>query len=200
MEPPAGLVSYEDFLKLDAASNDVRYEYYDGLVVAMAQPSRAHEIIVSNLSLLLGPEVRKRGCEFVTAGAVWSEARNTEVNPDWLVLCDARDLDGAGPERTRSRSRFPSMVVEVLSPDDRAPEMLDKLETYMSIESVKLYLVIDSTRQKIRRYIPAVEGHLEVPVTGDAVETPFGIISQTAIYERSGVPVLRKVSLLIPGA
>ncbi len=193
MQQPEPRISYAEYLRLEAVT-DQRSEFYDGVIVAMAEPSRRHEIIVSNLSLLLGPAVRAKDCEFVTRGAVWSERHNTEIKPDWLVVCDRRDLDGSGPELTRSRYRFPSLVVEVLSPDNRASEMLEKLHTYSGISTVALYLIIDSTRQKIWRYVAGGEGLFQAPV-GERVETPFGLIAFEAIYERTGVPVLRDLPL-----
>ncbi|MGH7728485.1 MAG: Uma2 family endonuclease [Vulcanimicrobiaceae bacterium] len=189
MQQPQVRTSYEEYLRLEAVT-ERRYEFFDGVLVAMAEPSRHHEIIVSNLSLLLGRGVRAKGCEFVTRGAVWSEQHNTEIKPDWLVVCDQRDLDGSGPELTRSRYRFPSMVVEVLSPDNRATEMLEKLHAYSGLESLQLYLIIDSTRQKIWRYVAGREGLVEV-AAGERVETPYGAILWDAIYERTGVPALR---------
>lgn len=193
MHQPEARITYEEYLRLEAVT-DQRSEFYDGVVVAMAEPSRRHEIIVSNLSLLLGPAVRAKNCEFVTRGAVWSERLNTEIKPDWLVVCDRRDLDGSGPELTRSRYRFPSMVVEVLSPDNRASEMLQKLHAYSAISAVALYLIIDSTRQQVWRYVSSGAGLVEASV-GERVETPFGLIPREAIYERTGVPALRDLPL-----
>ncbi len=75
-------LSYEAFEQLDAESGDLRLEYIEGTVFAQAEPSRAHEIIVSNLSLALGQAVRGAGCHFFTHGSIWIEARKSELELD----------------------------------------------------------------------------------------------------------------------
>jgi len=194
--PAPGPLSYEDYERLDASSEEARFEYYDGEVVALAEPSRAHEFIVSNLSLHLGPAVRDKGCWYVTRGAVWCQEKQHEFKPDWIVICDSHDIEATGPQSARSRYRYPSMVVEVVSPSNRASETEAKLACYSMLESVRLYLVIDSQRQQIWRHVRAGASLVPTPVSA-TVETTFGPISWRQIYEGTSVPILRVSPLLL---
>jgi len=194
--PSPGPLSYEDYERLEAASEEARFEYYDGDVVALAEPSRAHEFIVSNLSQHLGAAVRSKDCRYVTRGAVWCEEKQHEFKPDWIVLCDRRDIEGSGPASARSRYRYPAMVVEVVSPSNRASEMEAKLACYSVIQSVLLYLVIDSQRQQIWCHVRVGPSLVPTPAAGQ-IETPFGSVSWAQIYEGTGVPILQVSPLLL---
>ncbi len=196
-DPSNRRVSYQEYLRLEGLQGELRYQYLDGEMLAMSDPSRAHECIVSNFSEALGPPVRARGCRYFTRGAVWCETRNSELKPDWLVVCDERDLLGRGDEMTRSRYRFPTFLVEVLSPSNSAAEMQAKLSAYSALASIETYLVVNSTRQQVWRYVRTSHG-LVPSDSGDLVETPFGALTWKQLYRDAGVAPLSDVPVQTP--
>jgi Uma2 family endonuclease len=127
-----------------------RLEYSYGVVLAQREPSQDHETIISNLTLLLGPWIRRHGCRFWMKQNLRQVARFSH-DPDFLVSCSPEDL-GPGDHRKRGLIRHPALIVEVLSPSTRAFDLDDKVANYGAYESLLEYVIIDTLRQRVIRY------------------------------------------------
>ena len=58
-------LSEAQYLELELAS-ELRHEYVDGKLLAMAGETKRHEEIVLNIALALRPQARARGCRLQT--------------------------------------------------------------------------------------------------------------------------------------
>ena len=61
MQSPVSFFSVEEYLKLEQTS-EIRHEYVDGEVFAMAGASEEHNLIVTNIIALLRPHLRGTPC------------------------------------------------------------------------------------------------------------------------------------------
>ncbi len=127
-------MSVQEYLDTEPLS-EVKREYLDGVVVAMAGASDRHGLIVTGLAIALGPLARKAGCQlFIADMKVRVQAlRGTYFYyPDLVLSCDAQDR-----ESPYYRSR-PCLVVEVTSPNTERIDRREKLFAYGSADLISL--------------------------------------------------------------
>lgn len=133
----------EEYLDFEDKS-DIKHEYIDGQVYAMAGASDAHVTIALNLATLLRSHVRGSGCRvYIADMKALIESLNRFYYPDVMVTCDPRDLE------TATYKRFPSLIVEVLSDSTEASDRGDKFLAYQELESLREYVLINTKRQRV---------------------------------------------------
>jgi Uma2 family endonuclease len=140
MLQPHDRMTLAEFLAWDARrSDDERFEFLDGEIVAFGQgASLPHNEIVSRIHDVV--RAHKSAECFSVVGMQRIVAAETATFPDIVLLCDERDLK-AEDQRT---SRYPSLIVEVLSPTTASADLLVKRTSYQTIPTLVEYLVVDS--------------------------------------------------------
>lgn len=151
--------SVEEYLAMERAS-DIRHEYLDGYVYAMAGESEEHGIITNNLNGLLWQTLKGSSCRTfdkdtkVQSGGVpkkktTSQPKDLFSYPDVLVVCGERKyLDEYKDVLTN-----PTLIIEVLSPStgefDRGEKFI-RYRTYLT--SLQDYLVVAQNQPLIERF------------------------------------------------
>ncbi len=137
----------EDYLELERMS-PIKHEYLQGEVIAMAGASKAHVILVGNLSALLVNHLRGTDC---IAYATDMKVRLPELNifyyADLAVTCDERDRN--------SNENFilhPKLIIEVLSDSTEAFDRGDKFSDYKTIPQLKEYVLVHQNQILIERF------------------------------------------------
>ncbi len=103
--PQQNYITPEEYLQLELHS-DVKHEYIDGYVYAMAGASDSHVTVSGNLFALLRNHVRGSGCRvFISDMKARIEPLNRCYYPDVMVTCDERDK-----EYTREK-KFPCFLI-----------------------------------------------------------------------------------------
>ena len=146
---PNAPLTYAEF-EAYAEARDGRFEYVDGRAVAMGTPGNAHADLITALTVRFHERVRGQRCKVRIGARLWT-GRN-ERSPDVLVTCDERDLSGEDV-----RTRFPKLIVEVLSPN-RGDDLDGKPDDYREIHSVVEYAIADSRRRWVRMYRRNADG------------------------------------------
>jgi Uma2 family endonuclease len=194
MESEEKRVSWSEYLALEGLTDDDRrLDYSYGIVVAQGAPSQDHETIVANLTLLLGPTIRSRGCRFYMKQTLRRPGEFSH-DPDFLVSCAPADL-GPGEHRKRGRIEFPALIVEVLSPSTRAFDLDDKVTNYATYPSLLHYVIIDTARWRVTYFHRAAgEEEFRRQVVHDRLVcdgfTPPGGVPVGELYDGTYVPVL----------
>lgn len=141
--PKSTYISPEEYLEMEKGS-DIKHEYIDGEVYAMAGASDAHVTIAGNLFALLRNHVRNRGCRvYIADMKAQIQSLNRYYYPDVMVTCDDRDRE------TPVYKQFPCLIVEVLSDSTEAFDRGDKFADYQQIESLQEYVLINTKRQRV---------------------------------------------------
>ena len=154
-------LSVAEYLDLDAAAQDVRYEYHDGRVVALAGASPEHNIVKENLSGVLYGTLRPRGCHTFSSDQRVKVGRRY-VYPDLVALCtDPVYTDETPPSLTN-----PELLVEVTSESTRQDDATTKLDSYWGLESLREYWIVEPTEAQIIQYIRRGDDWIVRPVTG----------------------------------
>lgn len=109
--PAVKLLSVDEYFAMEADA-DVKHEYYQGEVFAMAGGTIAHNRIVRDTLRAIGNFLEGKGCEVFTSDLkVHSEANTLFTYPDISIVC--------GPLQTWNNRNDvitnPAVLIEVLS-------------------------------------------------------------------------------------
>jgi len=127
-----------------------KYEYWDGVAVAMAGAQPDHVAVETKIVGELFQKLRGKSCQpRVSNLAVKLAAAKGYIFPDVTVVCGS-------PEYVMKRGIGclvnPSRVVEVLSPSTAGRDETDKLLAYTAIRSVREYMVVSTERYAVKVY------------------------------------------------
>jgi len=147
MSPPALLTADE---LQHVYVPDKRVELVRGLLVVRELPGMRHARVAMDLALALGAHVRAAALGRVYAEAGFKLASNPDTvrGPDVAFIRRDRIPD---PEPTGFAHFAPDLVVEVISPGDRAGEVLAKVADWLSA-GTRLVWVLDPARRVARVY------------------------------------------------
>lgn len=157
------LVTAEELERLPGDDN--RYELIRGRVVCMTPTGFRHGRIVMRLSTAIDAHIRQRAIQaFVVADVGFK----LESDPDTVRAPDIAVIGWERlpvPEPKGFPSGPPDLAVEVLSLDDRARDVQEKVDEYLA-RGVRLVVVIDPDERAARVFRPS-----SAPVTlaGDDV-------------------------------
>ena len=117
--------------------SEVRHEYIDGEVFAMAGSSDDHAAIVGNTFVVLSPFVRKCGCRlFPQDVKAQPKGLSRFYYPDLIMTCDERD------RADQSVKRHHKLIAEVLSDSTEAFDRGRKFADYRRSDSLEEYVLI----------------------------------------------------------
>ena len=139
------LLNADEFYDLPEPPEGGKMELIEGRSVTMSPVGMEHGEIVHNISLGMGPFVRK-----ATLGKVRIETGfRLRRDPDSVRAPDLSFVvAGRVPAGRRSRyfDGYPDLAVEVLSPDDRASEIAQKLSEYLAAGTARIWIIDPASR------------------------------------------------------
>jgi Uma2 family endonuclease len=139
-------ISVEEYFEMEKHS-EIRHEYYDGEVFAMAGTSINHNRIVQNLSGVLRPIFRPRGCEVLLESVKLEAIKHFYYPyPDLMLTCDTEDMDA------EYIIKKPTLIVEVLSKSSVLNDRVAKLRRYKNIPTLQYYLIVSQYEFLVESY------------------------------------------------
>ncbi|TAN71416.1 MAG: Uma2 family endonuclease [Methylobacter sp.] len=127
-------ISEEDYLAGELIS-EIKHEYVDGYVYAMAGASRNHERIAGNIYREFGNHLKNKPCEPFSSD-LKIKVGSRFFYPDVMVVC-------AENKQHDYYTDSPVIVVEVLSKASRRVDETTKRIAYQSIPSLQEYILIE---------------------------------------------------------
>lgn len=184
MLPPMSEAEYLAF----ADTQEIKYEYSQGLIYAMTGAAVRHNTISASIIIHIGNLLSDKDCTVTTSDTrVHVLGKKAYRYPDVTVFCgDAAYLEGRTDTITN-----PVLLVEVLSPGTALGDRNDKLAEYTQIKSLQAYVLVaqDMPRVEIYRryegdrwlyeYATGLEAEIEVPIAATVMRLPL-----TQIYRR----------------
>jgi Uma2 family endonuclease len=150
--PQNNYLSSEEYLQLEEKS-DIKHEYIDGEIYAMAGATDAHVTIAGNLFALLRNYLRGSDCRvYISDMKARIEKRDRFFYPDVMVTCDSRDRENS------TYKQYPTLIVEVLYDSTEAFDRGDKFADYQTLDSLQEYVLINSKRQRVECFRRNNEG------------------------------------------
>lgn len=152
----------EEYLDLERFS-EIRHEYLDGFVYAMAGESPAHGTICFNLAVAVGTQLKDSPCRgFSPNMKVRAGKRGLYAYPDLMIVWGEPILhDEQGDVITN-----PTVIFEVLSPSTEKYDRGEKFLRYRTeIETLQDYVLIAQDKPLIEHFSRQPDGtwaHVEV--------------------------------------
>lgn len=143
----------DQYLALERQS-DIKHEYFDGEIFAMAGGSRPHSLVGANCIRELGNALKGRSCEVHTSDMQVFCPTGLRTYPDASVVCGEAELE-AGADVTLLN---PLVIVEVLSKTTEAYDRGRKFEHYKTIESLQEYVLIAQDRPQVDHFARQATG------------------------------------------
>jgi Uma2 family endonuclease len=156
----AGLVPIAKKLKLTYAAyalredeGDVKHEFVDGEVFAMAGGTPEHAAIVTAVAIHLGSQLLGGPCRaFATElrTRIRADEKGPDVGtyPDIAVLCGPAVRDPEDPNSVVN----PTLIVEVLSHSTEAYDRHGKFEHYKRLDALLEYVLVSQHEPRIERF------------------------------------------------
>lgn len=131
--PQTAPISEEQYLR-EELTREIKHEYIDGYIYAMAGASRNHQRIVGNLSAAFRNHLVNKPCEAFSSD-MKVKAGSKFFYPDVVVVCET-----GGDDYYTER---PAIVVEVLSRATRRRDETTKRLAYQNLPSLQEYILIE---------------------------------------------------------
>ena len=178
-------MTVDEWRELEQRSHDVKHEYIDGYVYAMAGGTLDHSEIGVNVVIALRSALGSGPCRVYNSDAAARLSATRYTYPDATVTCSEHDHGRIREIKT------PRVIVEVLSDTTEAYDRGEKFGYYRECSTVQEYVLVNTKRQLVEIYRRTQEGWiLHVYKPGDEVElTSIDVhFPLAALYELTDVP------------
>ncbi len=180
-------VSFEDFLDAEQRS-ETKHEWLDGVIYAMAGGSLEHSRLASNVNTALKTALTT--CDvFQSDAMLYIRAAKLSTYADITVVCGAVESQKVERNgRVMGEALLnPTVIVEVLSDSTEEYDRGEKFAHYMTIPSLKEYVLVSQATPKIEVFRRPERGHWlhVVARAGETVEIAGRSFSVDAIYRRA---------------
>ena len=188
-EPGGALWTVDEYLRMERQS-EIKHEYVNGTVYALAGGTRANSLIAGNLGRALGNALEDSPCRVFDAEIKIRVSATIYRYPDVAVSCDERD---AQPEdEGQDAIRFPTVIAEVLSPSTKRRDRTTKFDEYRTIPTLREYVLVEPERMSVQVYRRAADDTWPVTMYQDgdtiALESLAVHLPVTQLYCKVRLP------------
>jgi len=137
-------LTVDEYIKQEHESN-IKYEYHDGRIYALAGGTLNHGMLCGNIFGELRGKLKEKqsNCKPYTSEIkVFIEKTNSFVYPDSMVICG--EIEKSKLEKNSVTN--PMLIVEVLSKSTSDYDRGDKFYLYRQLSSLKEYVLIEQDR------------------------------------------------------
>ncbi len=139
-------MTFEEYLEFEKHA-DIKHEFVDGFVFAMAGANNVHNVISGNIFLKVGNAARAAKCRaYINDMKLRTpEPDNEGYYPDVFVTCDTDDFE----TNVKTTACF---IVEVLSKSTEDVDRGEKWQNYRKMNSLKAYILVSQKQKYIEVY------------------------------------------------
>lgn len=167
-------ISVSDYLELEKCS-EVRHEFVDGEILAMAGEKRRHNRIAGRIYAALLETAIARDCE-IAFESVKIRTRGTRIRyPDIAVSC--------APGNDEYFLENPCFIAEVLSSTTEKTDLTLKLDEYKNLPSLERYALLSQNQRFVVLYKRVLD-HWEVITLEDKGEIDLPCLETTLTLEQ----------------
>lgn len=146
---PAAKLTPQEYLAIER-QNEVKSEYWNGEMFAMAGASEAHNLIVLNVGAELRAQLKGRPCRVYPSDMRVRIPRSTAYRyPDVIVICGQPEFEDEHHDILLN----PTVIIEVLSPSTEVYDRGTKFRQYRTVDSLREYVLISQEKPLIERYV-----------------------------------------------
>jgi Uma2 family endonuclease len=149
---------------------EIKYEFIDGVPVAMAGRTEAHNVIQGNIFASALAKLRGGPCRPFTANMLVRTGAGKGRYPDMTIDCGP-------PNRANLVAPMPVAVFEVLSPETQREDRTNKLADYNATPSIAHYVLVEPSQPLVHIYSRGPHGDFllrpeEIRGLDEAIELP----------------------------
>ena len=142
------LYSEDEYLAFERDS-ETKHELVNGVINAMAGATYRHNLIASNVLLVLGTLLRGKGCRAVGSDQrVHVPATGLYTYPDITVVCGPPEFHAKDQDTLIN----PRVIVEVLSSSTEAYDRGAKFAHYRSLPSFVEYVLVAQDEPRVEHF------------------------------------------------
>ena len=141
-------ISPEEYLASERGS-EIRNEYFDGEIFAMAGASREHNQISANIVRVIGNQIlEKPCCVFSRDMKIKIEQIGKYTYPDIVVVCEKEEFE----DKNNDVLLNPIVIIEILSDSTEAYDRGEKFAHYQLLNSFVEYILISQYFCRIEKF------------------------------------------------
>lgn len=176
----------EEYLELERQS-DVRHEYYEGEIYAMAGETLKHSQICVNLAREVSSQIKGKPCQALSPNMkVRAQTKGLFAYPDLTVVCGEPIFH----DQKKDVLLNPRVIFEVLSPSTERYDRTMKFFKYrQEIQDLTDYIIVSQDSAFIEHYEKQADGRWVHTVVGGLenvlnVASINCVLSLAEIYDR----------------
>jgi len=152
---PKHIYSVEEYLDIERAG-PIKHEYYRGEIFALAGSSEAHNLILTNILMSLGMQLRNRPCKVYPSDMRLKIPKTgLYTYPDVSIVCGTPHFDDAKQDTLLN----PIIVIEILSPSTERYDRGKKFQNYRTVMSIQEYVLVSQDEYHIEHYTNQHDGN-----------------------------------------
>ncbi len=141
-------INPEEYLASERES-EIRNEYFDGEIFAMAGASREHNQISANIVRVLGNQFVEKPCSvFSSDMKVKIKEIEKYTYPDMVVVCEEEAFEDENNDVLLN----PIVIIEILSDSTEAYDRGEKFAHYQLLNSFKEYILVSQYLCRIEKF------------------------------------------------
>lgn len=141
-------ITADEYLEFERAAKE-KHEFLDGKIVAMAGASDRHNVIASNVFGELWSQTKNTKCRAFASDMRVKAKKGNYFYPDILITCGERKFEDA---KRKDVLLNPAIIFEVLSKSTKLKDRNEKFESYVLLESLTDYVLIEQDKIKVEHY------------------------------------------------
>jgi Uma2 family endonuclease len=156
----------EEYLKRERAA-EVKSEYINGSIFAMAGASNEHNVITANIARLLGNQLLNRPCQTTSSDLrVKVSETGLYTYPDVVVVCGKPEFEDEAADTLLN----PTVIFEVLSPSTEAYDRGAKFHHYWRLRSLREYLLVAQDTPRVEHFVRQRDNEWLISISSDCEE------------------------------
>lgn len=141
-------VTDAEYLRIERQAFE-KSELLNGRIVAMAGASENHNVISSNLFGEVWTQIKNSECRVFSSDMRVKAKKGNYYYPDLVIVCGERKFE----DRKKDILLNPKVVIEVLSKSTKLKDRNEKLDSFMSLESLTDYVLVAQDTMRIEHFI-----------------------------------------------
>jgi Uma2 family endonuclease len=137
-------LTFEEYLRLEE-SHEIRHEFVDGFMFAMAGASDEHNLISLNIATQARAATRNTNCRAYHTDMKLRTPNGIGYYPDVFITCDDND-------KGKKVKQSPCLIIEVLSPSTEDIDRGEKWLNYQKSSSLKMYVLVRQDQKFLETY------------------------------------------------
>lgn len=142
------LLTDAEYLRIERQAFE-KSELIGGEIAAMAGASENHNIISSNLFGEVWTRTKNSPCLPFSSDMRVKAKKGNYYYPDIVVVCGERKFE----DNKNDILLNPKVVIEVLSKSTKLKDRSEKLDSYMSLEDLTDYVLVEQNTMRIEHFI-----------------------------------------------